>query len=172
MKRPPALAFGGLAVATVAAFFIIQHLKVSTPLIAGNFAPFPTVINPTDGGTCLAKTPAGHRAPVNYTRTSVSFFLVHRADDVSVYVVSQDGRTVATLASGVHMPALLFPHQVAHTFTWNGRESGGRPAPLGKYYVKVVLLRQNRTIDITNSDGLLDWIDVVSSPRCPGVTNG
>lgn len=172
MKRSSTVAFGGLAVATVAAFFIIQHLKVGTPLIAGNFAPFPAAINPSHGGTCVAKTPDGHLAPVNYTRTSVSFFLVHSADDVSVYVVSQDGKTVATLASGVHMPALLYPHQVPRTFTWNGRVSGGRLAAAGKYYVKVVLLRQDRTIDITNSDGLLDWIDVVSSPRCPGAMNG
>jgi hypothetical protein len=172
VKRLSTLAFAGLAVATVAAFFIIQHLKVSTPLIAGNFAPFPTAINPGAGGTCVARTPDGRRAPVNYTRTHVSFFLVHQSDRVSVYVVSQDGKTVAALASGVHMPALLYPHQVARTFTWNGRESGGRLAPTGKYYVKIVLLGQDRTIDITNPDGQLDWIDVVSSPRCPGAMNG
>ncbi len=167
MRKLPVLAFGGLALATIAAFFIIQHLKVSTPLIAGNFAPFPTAINPRDGATCLAKTPDGRRAPVDDTRTSVAFFLVHRADDVSVYVVSRSGRTVATLAHDVRMPALLFPHQVPRTFIWNGRVSGGRLAPAGKYYVKVVLLRQSRTIDITNSDGLLDWIKVDYSSRCP-----
>jgi hypothetical protein len=163
------MAFGGLVVATVAAFFIIQHLKVATPLIAGNLAPFPTAINPRDGGTCVARTPDGSRAPVNYAQTSVSFFLVHRADNVSVYVVNQSGRTVATLASEVYMPALLFPHQVARTFTWNGREYGGRIAPTGRYYLKVVLRRQDRTIDITNSKGLLDWVKVQYTSRCPGV---
>jgi hypothetical protein len=156
----------------VAAFFIIQHLKVGTPLIAGNLAPFPRAINPRDGGTCLAKTPDGHLAQVDYARTSVSFFLVHRPDDVSVYVVSQSGRTVATLAHDVHMPALLYPHQVPRTFTWTGREYGGRLAPAGRYYVKVVLRRQHRTINVTNSQGLLDWIDVEYSSRCPGAVKG
>lgn len=162
------MAFGGLVVATVAAFFIIQHLKVGTPLIAGNLAPFPTGINPRDGAMCLAKTPDGKRAPVNHARTSVSFFLVHRADTVSVYVVDHhSGRTVATLASGVYMPAELFPHQVPRTFTWNGRESGGALAPAGYYSIRVVLRHQDRTIDITDSDGALALVKVDYSSRCP-----
>jgi hypothetical protein len=168
VRKLPVLAFGGLAVATVAAFFIIQHVKVGTPLIAGDPTPFPAAINPRDGGTCIARTPDGKQAPVSYASTSVSFFLVHRPDKVSVYVVNQSGVTVATLAAGVYMPALLFPHQVPRTFTWNGREYGGRLAPAGRYYVKVFLRRQNRTIEITNSQGLPDWIDVSFSSRCPG----
>ncbi len=39
MKRLPVAAFVALALATVAAFFFIQHLKVSTPLIAGDPCP-------------------------------------------------------------------------------------------------------------------------------------
>jgi hypothetical protein len=167
VRRLPVLAFGGLALATVAAFFIIQHLKVTTPLIAGNPTPFPMTINPAGGGTCPGKAPDGTVAPVNYRRTSVSFFLVHRADNVSVYVVNQTGMSVATLASGVYMPALLYPHQVARTFTWNGRQYGGRMAPAGRYYLKVVLRRQRRTIPITNSQGLTDWVNVEYSSRCP-----
>jgi len=166
VKKLPVLAFGGLALATVAAFFIIQHLKVTTPLIAGNPAPFPTVINPVSGGTCTVKLPDGHRAPVNFTRTSLSFFLLHRSDVVDVYVVSQRGQIVATLASGVFMPGL--PHQVARTFTWTGREGAGRLAPPGRYYVKVVLRHQDRTIDITNPKGLLEWVRVEGRSRCPG----
>ena len=154
------MAFGGLVVATMTAFFIIQHLKVGTPLIAGNLAPIPTAINPREGGTC---TVAGKPVTVDARRTTVSFFLVHRADNVSVYVVNQRGRTVATLASNVFMPAELFPHQVPRAFTWNGRGSGGAIAPAGQYYIKVVLRRQGRTIDITNAKGLVDWITV-----CPG----
>ena len=157
------MAFGGLAVATVAAFFIIQHLKVGTPLIAGNLAPFPTAINPRDGATCVAKTANGDRAPVNFTQSSVAFFLVHQADSVSVYVVNQSGRTVATLASEVYMPAELYPHQVPRTFSWNGRESGGGIAPEGQYYVRVVLHHQDRTIDLTPS------VRVQYTSRCPGV---
>jgi hypothetical protein len=155
------MAFGGLVVATVAAFFIIQHIKVGTPLIAGTLTPSATAINPRDGGSCTVE---GKLMAVNARHTSVSFFLVHRADNVSVYVVNQRGRTVATLASNVFMPAELFPHQVPRTFTWNGRGDGGAIAPAGLYYIRVVLRRQGRTIDITNPNGLVDWITV-----CPGM---
>lgn len=156
------LAFGGLAVATVAAFFIIQHLKVATPLIAGKLALFPTQIDPRDGATCLTRTPEGKLAPVSHARTSLSFFLVHRADNVSVYVVNQRGRVVATLASDLYMPAELFPHQIPRVFTWNGRESSGQLAPAGRYSVKVALRRQDRTIDIAHG------VKVEYSSRCPG----
>ena len=166
MRRWPVLAFGGLAVATVAAFFIIQHLKVTTPLIAGNPAPFPTTINPLGGGTCIADTPAHGRAPVNFSRTTVTFWLLNRSDNVEVFVVNPEGRNVAEIASGVFMPGL--PNFVPRTFGWNGRESGGRPAPAGRYYLKVVLRRQDRTVDITDSRGLPEWITVEYSSRCPG----
>jgi hypothetical protein len=166
VRRLPVLAFGALALATVAAFFIIQHLKVTTPLIAGNPAPFPARIDPAGGGTCSAKTPDGGQAQVNFSRTSFSFSLLHRSDNVDVYMVNQSGRRVATLASGVFMRAL--PHFVTRTFTWTGREYGGRLAPPGRYHVKVVLRRQDRTIDITNSKGLLESVTVTRSPPCSG----
>lgn len=166
MKKLPALAFGGLAVATVAAFFIIQHLKVTTPLISNVSAPFPARINPIHGGVCVAATPHHGAAPVNFSRTSVSFLLLHRSDSVSVYVVDQRGRTVATVASGVYMAGL--PHQRLRTFTWYGRVHGGRPAPAGEYYLKVFLRRQNRTVDITDSKGAVEWVRVDYSSRCPG----
>ena len=50
-----------------------------------------------------------------------------------------------------------------------GRETGGRLAPPGRYYVKVVLRHQGRAIDITNSKGLLEWVTVQPSGRCPGI---
>jgi hypothetical protein len=167
VRKLPVLAFGGLALATVAAFFIIQHLKVGTPLISNVSAPFPTAINPRSGGTCLAREPDKRLARVNFSQTRVSFLLLHESDYVSVYVVDRSGRNVATLASGLFMAGL--PNQMLRTFTWNGRVYGGRPAPLGEYYVKVVLRRQGRTIDITNSNnGLPEWITVDYAARCPG----
>lgn len=165
MKRLPTLTFGGLAVATVAAFFIIQHLKVSTPLISNVSAPFPATINPRSGGTCVGRRPDHTLGPVSYARTSLSFLLLHQSDDVSVYVVSQRGGNVATLASGVFMAGL--PHQRLRTFTWDGRVYGGGLAPAGEYHMRVVLRRQDRTIDITNSKGLPDWVKVEYSSRCP-----
>lgn len=157
-------AFVVLALATVAAFFIIQHLKVTTPLIAGNPIPFPPAINPVGGGTCTVEDPAGRKEAVSFRRMSLSFFLLYRSDDVDVYVVNRRGTVVATLARGVFMRAAP---NLAHTFTWDGREPGGRLAPPGSYYVKVVLRHQARTIDITDSTGLLRWVRVTSSGRCP-----
>ena len=160
-------AFVVLALATVAAFFIIQHLKVTTPLIAGNPTPFPPTINPVSGGTCTVKDPAtGKDMPVSFRNMTVTFFLLHRSDKVDVYVVNQSGTIVSTLAQGLFMRA--FPHPVPGTFSWNGRVAGGRLAPLGRYYVRVVLRQQGRTINITNSKGLLQWVTVSSSGRCPG----
>lgn len=160
-------AFVVLALATVAAFFIIQHLKVTTPLIAGNPTPFPPTINPVGGGTCTVINPTtGKDAPVSFRDMTVTFFLLHRSDDVDVYVVNQSGAIVSTLAKGLFMRA--FPHPVPGTFSWNGREGSGRLAPPGRYYVRVVLRQQGRTINITNSTGLLQWVTVSTSGRCPG----
>ena len=50
MSRLPLTAFGALIVATVAAFFVTQHLKVSTPLIAGFPHPSPSAISPAGNG--------------------------------------------------------------------------------------------------------------------------
>lgn len=158
-------AFGLLAAATVAAFFIIQHLKVTTPLIAGNPVPFPAAINPVGGGTCPARAPDRRLVQVSFRRTSFSFYLLNRSDDVDVYMVNQSGTIVATLASGLFMRAA--PNPAHKVFTWAGREDGGTLAPVGRYYVKVVLRHQGRTIDITNSKGLLEWVRVELSSPCP-----
>lgn len=165
MKKLGVTAFVVLGLATVAAFFLIQHLKVSTPLIAGNPIPFPPMINPVGGGTCVVDNPAGQKEAVSFRRMSVSFFLLYRSDDVDVYVLNPSGAVVATLAHGVFMRAAVGNPR---TFTWDGREAGGRLAPAGKYSVKVVLVHQNRTIAITNSKGLIQWFTVTPTGRCPG----
>ena len=59
MKRVPVAAFVALAIVTAAAFFFIQHLKVSTPLIAGDPSPHPATINPVSGGVCPYPGPRG-----------------------------------------------------------------------------------------------------------------
>ena len=165
MKRLPVIAFALLALATVAAFFIIQHLKVTTPLIAGNPDPFPSVIDPVAGPKCTVHTPSGHVAPVSFRRSTVSFYLLYRSDVVRVYVVNAAGGIVDTLSRGVFMPAA--PHPVTREFTWNGRTSAGQPATPGRYYFRVVLRRQNRTINIATSKGVLEWVRVSRSLSCP-----
>lgn len=164
-RRLGVVVFAVLALATVAAFFIVQHLKVTTPLIVVHPPPFPTAINPVNGGTCTVRTPAGDRQPVSFRRMTVSFYLLHRSDDVEVYVLNQSGKIVATLAHGLFMKAA--PRPVTRTFTWTGRQDNGQLAPSGRYYVKVVLLHQGRTIDITNAKGLLEWVRVTYTKPCP-----
>ena len=66
-----------------AAFFVTQHLKVTTPLIAGFPAPVPACDQSGDG--------SGRAAASTTAAMSVSFYLLHRADDVDVYVVDQSG---------------------------------------------------------------------------------
>lgn len=137
MKRLPLVAFGALVAATVGAFFVTQHLKVSTPLIAGFPAPDPAFINPY-GARCAGK---------NHGRMHISFYLLHRADDVDVYVVDESGQIVATLATGRHMRRAV--RDPDGDFYWNGREDNGSVAPDGKYFIRVALLGQGRTVQLT-----------------------
>jgi hypothetical protein len=159
LKRLPVIAFGVLVAATVAAFFITQHLKVSTPLIAGFPRPEPGVINPLDGVVC---------GGVNHRRMRVSFYLLHRSDDIDVYIVDQSGTIVRTLASGVHMPGGA--HPVRKLFVWNGREDSGRIAPDGIYYLRVALIHQGRTVTISGPSGPLP-VTVKTVPPAPVVKN-
>jgi FlgD Ig-like domain len=138
VSRLPFVAFGALVVATVGAFFVTQHLKVSTPLIAGAPQPVPATISPYQTG-CGG----------SYRSAKFSFYLLHRADTVDVYVVDQSGTIIRTLASGRYMrrgvrkPDGLFP--------WDGREDNGRVAPDGTYYFRIALLGQGRTIELTKT---------------------
>jgi hypothetical protein len=142
VRRLPVAAFVALAVATIAAFFVTQHLKVTTPLLAGAPAPHPAEINPVDGQVCNG---------VNHRRTFVSFYLLNRSDDVDVDIVDAVGNLVDTLASGVHMRG--GNHPVRRGFTWDGRTSSGAVAPDGTYYIRVALIHGSRSILISNNAG-------------------
>jgi hypothetical protein len=149
VRRLPVAAFVALVIATVGAFFVTQHLKVSTPLIAGSPAPRPASFNPVSGRTCELKNHLGVPVPTSFRRMQVSFYLLHRADDVDVYIVGEDGSTIiATLASGRHMAIGR-----RTPFTWDGRESNGRFAPDGTYYIRVSLIHQGRSLLIASSAG-------------------
>jgi FlgD Ig-like domain len=152
VKRLPLVAFGALVVATVGAFFVTQHLKVSTPLINGGIGlphPNPHVISPRETGCGGA-----------FRVANFSFYLQHRADDVAVYIVDQNGSIVRTLASGRHMPT-----KVRVNFPWNGREDNRRIAPDGTYYYRVALLQQGRTVEYTKTP-----VTVKTMPPKPIVT--
>lgn len=157
MSRLPIAAFAALAVATVGAFFVTQHLKVTTPLISGFPAPSPSWINPLEGKVC---------GGVNHRRMFVSFYLQHRSDDVDVYVVDQSGTIVRTLAQGRHMRrGVRTPDGV---FSWDGRQDNGQVAPDGVYYIRVALIHQGRTADISNQSGRLP-VTVRTIPPRPKV---
>jgi hypothetical protein len=154
VRRLPAAALGVLVLATVAAFFFTQHLKVTTPLIAGDPHPSPVVIDPLNGTIC---------GGVNDRQTIISFYLLHRADVVDVYVVDQTGAIVRTIAVGRHMRrGVRVPDGV---FRWNGREDDGRVAPDGQYHFRVALLQQGRTIDLQAP------VTVKTTPPEPVVTS-
>jgi hypothetical protein len=88
----------------------------------------------------------------------ISFYLLHRADDVDVYMVdqpSESGAIVATLASGRHMGI-----KRRSTFTWNGHEDNGQVAPDGTYSVRVSLIHQGRTLLIANDSGVAEPVTV------------
>ena len=132
-------AFAALVAASIAAFFVTQHLKVTTPLIQGFPRPVPGVINPLHGVPC---------GKFNSGSTLISFYLQHRSDVVDVYVVDSEGEIVRTVATDRRMrKGVRNPDGVFH---WNGRESDGRVAPDGTYHFRVALLHQDRGIDLND----------------------
>lgn len=154
-NRLSTIAFAVLVAATIVAFFVTQHLKVTTPLIQGFPRPVPGVINPLHGVSCLGR---------NSGSTTISFYLQNRSDDVDVYVIDEDGNIVRTVASGRHMRKdKRNPDGVFH---WDGRLSDGRVAPDGTYHFRVALRHQGRTIDLTGVP-----VTVLTTPPRPVVVS-
>ena len=170
MKRLPVAAFVALAIVTAAAFFFIQHLKVSTPLIAGQPSPHPSTINPVSGGICPYPGPHGKPIPTSHREMKISFYLLNRNDDVDVFIVKPDGVVVDTLATDVAMIAK--PHPKRHQFIWNGRLSDGKVAPDGTYDIKVALVHQGRSYVIADaSTGTVLPVTVQTKPPAIRVTS-
>lgn len=167
--RLPVVAFVVLALATVGAFFVSQHLKVTTPLIAGFPAPVPNTINPVNGGTCRIRSPEGRLEPVSFRRTHVSFYLLNRADVVDVYMVSNaTGAVVRTLPGSGRYLRL----KTRRAFTWDGREDGGAVAPDGSYAIRVALVQQGRNVTISNQNtGAPEPVTVQTHPPRLEVTS-
>jgi hypothetical protein len=133
-----------LVVATIAAFFLVQHLKVGLPLLAGDPMPLPGTINPVSGGTCWATGPHGKRERISYRVARFSFYLLREPDYVDVDVVDQGGKVVRILATRRYMRTYhRFPDG---SFPWDGHEQDGSVAPDGIYSWRIHLLRQHRTI--------------------------
>lgn len=152
MSRAPVAAFITLVVATVAAFFVTQHLKVSTPLIQYKPAPVPNTINPVYGRICPRRNGKGQIVLTNYRQMHISFYLQNRSDNVTVQIVKASDEVVRTIGNNVYMRAT---HPKRHRFTWDGRLADGSVAPAGVYYVKVSLLHQGRSLIISNATAAL-----------------
>jgi hypothetical protein len=168
VRRLPFAAFIALAVATIAAFFVVQHLKVTTPLINGFPSPYPSAINPVDGRICLRRNARGELVPVNFKRMSISFYLQGHPDNVDVFILDSELNPIRELpGSGVRMGL-----RTRHLFVWNGREDNGSLAPDGSYYIRVVLVHQGREVEIANpATGNLEPVMVITKPPRPLVTS-
>jgi hypothetical protein len=143
VKRLPVAVFATLVVATIAAFFITQHLKSNAPLIEGITHP-PAFSD--DGDGCLK-------------RTFINFYVFNRSDRVTVWVVDSEGNIVQTVASGVKMvkPTPAHP-KTRRSFYWYGQEANGRLAPNGTYHFRVYLEQQGRIVDLTQDPVVVDTV--------------
>ena len=162
LLRPAA--FAALVIATVGAFFVTQHLKVTTPLINGTPKPFPAAFNPIDGRICRGGPP--DNKVIDYRRVRISFYLQHRADNVAVYVVNDSGQIVATVASNRYMA--IDNRNPDGDFSWNGREGNqnGPFAPAGTYYFRVALQHEGRTFTLTGVP-----FQIITTPPHPDITS-
>lgn len=167
MSRAPVAAFVALVIATVGAFFVTQHLKVSTPLIQYRPAPVPNTINPVYGSFCPRRNGRGQIVLTDYRRMHISFYLQNRSDNVTVQIVNHNGDPVRTIANNVFMRA---NPPKRHRFTWNGRLANGSVAPAGVYYIKVSLRQQGRSLIISNSTAALPVTVETTRPK-PRVTS-
>jgi len=152
-RRLPQIAFGLLALATIGAFFLVQELKTASPLVWAVPHPIPRAINPIAGRVCRsAPSKAQPRGvAINYRQTEITISVSHPYT-VGIYIVSANnpsGPAVATVSSGTPMRAGI-QHEYPKTFTWDGLLSGGRPAPVGNYYFRIVLEGQGRSDNISD----------------------
>ncbi len=141
--RVPLGLFAVLALATVGAFYLTQHLKTSNPLFNGAPRADPPVINPRFAGVCVDE--AGKS--VSFRSTALAFYLQSKSDVVNVEVVGPSGANVATMhGSGRYIHAGNGNYA---TFTWNGRLSDGSYAPAGTYTFHVVLVHEDRDLPVS-----------------------
>ena len=169
-KRLPQIAFAVLALATIGAFFLIQRLKTSPPLLWPPLRSVPAAINPVSGRTCISVK----NVPIDYRETKLTLAISH-SDSVGVYIVNANdanGPPVATLSAGTQMAAAPGPGNPTVTardsrvFTWDGSLSDGSVATGGQYYFRVVLSGQDRSIDLSH------WpIQVITQPPHPRIVS-
>ena len=165
MLRP--LAFAALVLATVGAFFVTQHLKISTPLIQGDPHPSPAAFNPVSGRIC--RVPGPTHALVDFRRGPVLLLSAAPLGPCrrSTSSANAPGQIVATVAANRYMA--VNNRNPDGDFRWNGREGSGHGpyAPDGTYYFEIVLEQENRTFYRTQTPFQL--ITTTPHPRVTGV---
>ena len=127
--------------ATCAAFFVVQHIKVGLPLLAGDPMPQPTTIDPLYAHTCRAAASHGRTVRIGFRDARLSFYLGYEAERVNVSIITRSGHVVRALAA--HRYMRTFHRYPDGFFVWNGRESDGAIAPDGAYYFRITLLQQD-----------------------------
>ena len=99
----------------------------------------------------VASARARPGVPLNYHQTQLTFS-VSSGGTVGVYIVSAEnprGNTIASVSAGTPMLAAVNANVDAKTFTWNGRRADGQFASPGKYYFRIVLEKEGRSIDVS-----------------------
>ena len=114
--------FALLVAATFGAFFLAQRLKNG-----------PTAIQSLTARPYFSPNADGRLDEARWS------FRLREDDDVTVEVVDADGDTVRTLAEDRFMRAYTQTR-----FRWDGRDEAGRPAPDGRYRLRIALRREGR----------------------------
>jgi hypothetical protein len=112
--------FAVLVIATVAAFFVTQRLKRSTPVVRA--VKTQLFVSPNGDG--------------RKDRAKIRFFLP-KADRVTVSITDSHGDEVRRLAD-------RRLERGTHRFNWNGRDSSASILPDGTYYLRVILTGEGR----------------------------
>ena len=114
--------FALLVAATFGAFFLAQRLKNG-----------PTAIQSLTARPHFSPNADGRLDEARWS------FRLREDDDVTVEVVDAGGDTVRTLADDLPMRAYTQTR-----FRWDGRDEDGRPAPDGRYRLRIALRREGR----------------------------
>ena len=126
-----AVIFGVLALAIVGAFAYAQKKK-GEPLILDR-----VVFGYPNKPLGIAFTPNGDGC-VDRGRIR---FRITVSDHGDVQVVTPSGKLVRTLESDLELPSYTF-----FEFNWDGRNGRGKPAPSGRYKLRVTLTEQGRVL--------------------------
>ena len=129
--------FALLLIATVAAFAYAQRLK-REPLILDKVTLGHAFATP--GGRIKHITAFSPNGDCLADNGRIRF-RVTRSDRANVQIVDPDGVLVRTLARNRFLKRYQFA-----TFHWDGRDRFGKPAPPGRYKLRVVLIGQDRAL--------------------------